>query len=211
MDSTHLCTQRSLLYKGTITEINGCITSVFPSFYEKYKVQSVCTLNDKKANIGKVKKISIEDHHVRIDFFVNRQDGIREDSVAQIRQTNMLGGVFLGLDFGTPQSKLLPPGSEVQTEDPTNLDQLITNIDRDHLESYDNSFENLKKAFLEFLQHLPFYGAAILCVDDPEVASLIPQVNRAVVTFGLSENADIRATEVRQEGRNMSFRRPLRH
>jgi len=83
---------------------------------------------------------------------------------------------------------------------------LITNIDRDHLESYDNSFENLKKAFLEFLQHLPFYGAAILCVDDPEVASLIPQVNRAVVTFGLSDNADIRATEVRQEGRNMSFR-----
>ena len=83
---------------------------------------------------------------------------------------------------------------------------LITNIDRDHLESYDNSFENLKKAFLEFLQHLPFYGAAILCVDDPEVASLIPQVNRAVVTFGLSEGADIRATEVRQEGRNMTFR-----
>ena len=83
---------------------------------------------------------------------------------------------------------------------------LITNIDRDHLESYDNSFENLKKAFLEFLQHLPFYGAAILCVDDPEVASLIPQVNRAVVTFGLSENADIRATDVRQEGRNMTFR-----
>ena len=83
---------------------------------------------------------------------------------------------------------------------------LITNIDSDHLESYDNSFENLKKAFLEFLQHLPFYGAAILCMDDPEVASLIPQVNRAVVTFGLSENADIRATEVRQEGRNMSFR-----
>lgn len=81
-------------------------------------------------SVGKVQKISIEDHHVRIDFFVNRQDGIREDSLAQIRQTNMLGGVFLGLDFGTPQSKLLPPGSEVQTEDPTNLDQLITNIDR---------------------------------------------------------------------------------
>ena len=83
---------------------------------------------------------------------------------------------------------------------------LITNIDRDHLESYKNSFENLKKAFLEFLQHLPFYGAAILCIDDPEVASLIPQVSRAVVTFGLAENSDIRATQVRQEGRNMSFR-----
>lgn len=83
---------------------------------------------------------------------------------------------------------------------------LITNIDRDHLESYENSFENLKKAFLEFLQHLPFYGAAILCVDDPEVEALIPQVTRAVVTFGLSESADIRATDLRQQGRNMSFR-----
>jgi UDP-N-acetylmuramate--alanine ligase len=83
---------------------------------------------------------------------------------------------------------------------------LVTNIDRDHLESYDNSFENLKKAFLEFLHHLPFYGAAILCIDDPEVAALVPQVSRAVVTFGLSESADIRATDVRQDGRNMSFR-----
>ena len=83
---------------------------------------------------------------------------------------------------------------------------LVTNIDRDHLESYENSFENLKKAFLEFLQHLPFYGAAILCIDDPEVASLVPMVNRAVVTFGLSEAADIRGTDVRQNGRNMSFR-----
>ena len=82
---------------------------------------------------------------------------------------------------------------------------LITNIDRDHLESYQNSFENLKKAFLEFLHHLPFYGAAILCIDDPEVEALIPQLSRAVVTFGVSESADIRATDLRQNGRNMSF------
>jgi len=82
---------------------------------------------------------------------------------------------------------------------------LITNIDRDHLENYDNSFENLKKAFLEFLQHLPFYGTAILCIDDADVAALVPQVTRAVVTFGLSESADIRATDIRQEGRNMRF------
>ena len=82
---------------------------------------------------------------------------------------------------------------------------LVTNIDRDHLESYENSFENLKKAFLEFLHHLPFYGAAVLCIDDPEVRALIPQMSRAVVTFGLSESADIRATDIRQNGRNMSF------
>jgi UDP-N-acetylmuramate--alanine ligase len=82
---------------------------------------------------------------------------------------------------------------------------LITNIDRDHLENYENSFENLKKAFLEFLQHLPFYGAAILCIDDAEVEKLVPLVSRAVVTFGLSDSADIRATDLRQDGRNMSF------
>ena len=82
---------------------------------------------------------------------------------------------------------------------------LITNIDRDHLESYENSFENLKKAFLEFLQHLPFYGAAILGIDDPEIKALVPQLSRAVVTFGLSESADIRASDIRQDGRNMTF------
>ena len=80
--------------------------------------------------VGKVRKIGIEDHRVRIDFYVNRQDSIREDSLAQIRQTNMLGGVFLGLDFGSPQSRILPPGSAVMSRDSTNIDQLITNLDR---------------------------------------------------------------------------------
>lgn len=83
---------------------------------------------------------------------------------------------------------------------------LVTNIDRDHLENYKNSFENLKMAFVEFLHHLPFYGAAVLCVDDPEVKALIPQLGRAVVTFGLCESADIRATDIRQQGRNMVFK-----
>jgi len=83
---------------------------------------------------------------------------------------------------------------------------LVTNIDRDHLESYDNSFENLKKAFVEFLHHLPFYGAAVLCIDDPVVKSLVPELSRAVVTFGLAESADIRATDIRQDGRNMFFK-----
>jgi UDP-N-acetylmuramate--alanine ligase len=82
---------------------------------------------------------------------------------------------------------------------------LITNIDRDHLESYDDSFENLKKAFLEFLHHLPFYGVAVLCIDNEPVLELIPSVTRAVVTFGLSDNADIRASNLKQNGRVMSF------
>jgi UDP-N-acetylmuramate--alanine ligase len=83
---------------------------------------------------------------------------------------------------------------------------LITNIDRDHLEAYENSFENLKKAFLEFLHHLPFYGAAVLCLDDPEVAEMIPSVTRAVVTYGLSGDADIRGSDLVQNGRMMHFK-----
>jgi hypothetical protein len=82
---------------------------------------------------------------------------------------------------------------------------LVTNIDRDHLDAYEQSFDNLRKAFLEFLHHLPFYGAAVLCVDDPNVADLIPSVTRAVVTYGLAEQADLRATEIRQQGRMMHF------
>jgi UDP-N-acetylmuramate--alanine ligase len=82
---------------------------------------------------------------------------------------------------------------------------LITNIDRDHLETYENSFENLKKAFLEFLHHLPFYGAAVLCLDDEHVAEMIPQVTRAVVTYGLSEQSDVRGSDLRQQGRMMHF------
>lgn len=82
---------------------------------------------------------------------------------------------------------------------------LVTNIDRDHLDSYEGSFENLKKAFLEFLHHLPFYGAAVLCVDDPQTAALIPDITRAVVTYGLSDTADVRASDVQQRGRMMHF------
>ena len=86
---------------------------------------------------------------------------------------------------------------------------LITNIDRDHLEAYENSFDNLRKAFLEFLHHLPFYGAAVLCIDDEHVAELIPSVTRAVVTYGLSDEADIRGSDLMQDGRMMHFRAHL--
>lgn len=82
---------------------------------------------------------------------------------------------------------------------------LITNIDRDHLDAYQGSFDQLQAAFLEFLHHLPFFGVAVLCIDDAHVAELVPHVGRAVVTFGFDEQADVRATGVRQEGRRMHF------
>ncbi|WP_376689804.1 UDP-N-acetylmuramate--L-alanine ligase [Wenzhouxiangella sp. EGI_FJ10409] len=82
---------------------------------------------------------------------------------------------------------------------------LVTNIDRDHLDAYQGSFDQLQGAFLEFLHHLPFFGVAVLCIDDAHVAELVPEVGRAVVTYGLDEHADVRATNVRQQGRHMHF------
>jgi UDP-N-acetylmuramate--alanine ligase len=82
---------------------------------------------------------------------------------------------------------------------------LVTNIDRDHLESYDHSFDNLRRAFLEFLHHLPFYGVAVLCIDNPHVAEMVPSVTRSLVTYGLSDEADIRAVNLRQQNRLMNF------
>jgi UDP-N-acetylmuramate--alanine ligase len=82
---------------------------------------------------------------------------------------------------------------------------LVTNIDRDHLENYHGSFDALKRAFLEFLHHLPFYGVAVMCIDDEHVAAMVPDMTRAVVTFGLSEGADVRATRLVQRGRTMQF------
>jgi len=79
---------------------------------------------------GKIKAISIEDNRVRIDFYVQNGTTIKDDSLAEIRQTNLLGGQFLGITFGTESSPDLPPGSEVQTREGANIDQLIANLDR---------------------------------------------------------------------------------
>jgi UDP-N-acetylmuramate--alanine ligase len=82
---------------------------------------------------------------------------------------------------------------------------IITNIDADHLENYGNDFARVQAAFAEFLQRLPFYGLAVLCIDDPEVAALAAETPRHVMTYGLSENADVRAENLVQEGGKMRF------
>jgi phospholipid/cholesterol/gamma-HCH transport system substrate-binding protein len=80
--------------------------------------------------VGKIRKIDIEGSKVRIDFYVVDGTTLKENSVAEIRLTNLLGGQFLGITFGTEQSPALPPGSSVQTREGTNIDQLVTNFDR---------------------------------------------------------------------------------
>ena len=83
---------------------------------------------------------------------------------------------------------------------------LITNIDRDHLDAYQGSFDQLQAAFLQFLHHLPFFGVAVLCIEDPHVAELVPNVGRTVVTYGFDARADVRGTDIRQDGRSMHFK-----
>jgi len=82
---------------------------------------------------------------------------------------------------------------------------VITNIDSDHLETYGGDFENLRQAFLEFIHHLPFYGVSVLCIDDPEVRRIAVDVSRTTLTFGQAADADIRAENIRQQGRRMMF------
>ena len=82
---------------------------------------------------------------------------------------------------------------------------VVTNIDADHMSTYGGDFNVLKKTFVEFLHNLPFYGLAVLCVDDPVVCEILPQVGRPTVTYGFSENADVRAINVRQQGMQTFF------
>jgi UDP-N-acetylmuramate--alanine ligase len=82
---------------------------------------------------------------------------------------------------------------------------VVTNIDADHLENYGGDFGNVQKAFSEFLHRLPFYGLAVLCIDDPEVAELAAAMPRHVMTYGLDPGADVRAEDVTQTGARMRF------
>lgn len=82
---------------------------------------------------------------------------------------------------------------------------VVTNIDKDHLSAYDNDYNKLKQAFQEFLHHLPFYGLAVLCREDEQLMSLLPDLGRTVLTYGFREGADVRALNVRQAGMCMHF------
>ena len=82
---------------------------------------------------------------------------------------------------------------------------VVTNIDADHMDTYGHDFGKLKAAFVEFLHRMPFYGAAILCLDSPGVRDVLPQVQRPVITYGFSEDAMVRAVNVRADGGCMCF------
>lgn len=82
---------------------------------------------------------------------------------------------------------------------------VVTNIDNDHLATHDGDFARLRQSFVDFLHNLPFYGLAVLCVDDAEVRSILPLVGRPIVTYGIGEGADVRAVELERNGLQTSF------
>ena len=83
---------------------------------------------------------------------------------------------------------------------------VVTNIDADHMETYQQDFGRLKRAFVQFLQNLPFYGAAILCADDPNIREILPQVTKPVLTYGTTPDCSFRAENILHEGGRMRFR-----
>ncbi len=82
---------------------------------------------------------------------------------------------------------------------------VVTNIDADHLGTYGGDFQRLRDAFLEFLHHLPFYGLAVLCLDDPELRAMVQAVGRPVLTYGTDTDCDLRATDIRHQGMQSTF------
>jgi UDP-N-acetylmuramate--alanine ligase len=82
---------------------------------------------------------------------------------------------------------------------------IVTNIDQDHMATYQNSYQHLKDTFIEFLHHLPFYGLAVLCLDDEGVREILPQLSKPIVTYGVHDDADVRAVNIKQHGMQTSF------
>lgn len=82
---------------------------------------------------------------------------------------------------------------------------IVTNIEADHMDTYGGDFSTLKQTFVDFIHNLPFYGQAIMCVDDPVIRELIPRVSHQVITYGFSADADVRIENYRQEGQQGKF------
>lgn len=82
---------------------------------------------------------------------------------------------------------------------------VITNIDADHMETYEHDFSKLKQAFVDFVEHLPFYGMVIVCVDDANIRDILPSISKPVTTYGFTEDAQIRAVNMRHHDGQMRF------
>lgn len=86
------------------------------------------------------------------------------------------------------------------------MTSIVTNIDADHMETYGGDFDKLKQTFIDFLHNLPFYGLAVLCIDDENVREILPRISRHFITYGLSDDADYQAFDIQQSGLFTTFK-----
>lgn len=129
---------------------------------------------------------------------------------AGLDPTFVIGGRLnaAGANAGLGQGEFLV--AEADESDASFLNLLpvmavVTNIDADHMDTYGHDIAKLKQAFIEFVQRLPFYGSAVVCVDDANVREIMPLISRPILTYGLREQAQIRATDVHATGTTMQF------
>jgi UDP-N-acetylmuramate--alanine ligase len=131
-------------------------------------------------------------------------------SAAGLDPTYVIGGKLLSADanarLGSGEFMVVEADeSDASFLNLTPVMAVITNIDADHMDTYEQSFDKLKQAFVDFTQRLPFYGTAIVCIDDPEVREIAPRITKPVVTYGTAADAMLRATALQAAGGRMRF------
>ena len=125
--------------------------------------------------------------------------------------TYVIGGLLnsSGSNAGLGESRYLVAEADESDASFMHLQPMVaavTNIEADHMATYGGDFENLKNYFVEFLHNLPFYGLAVLCIDDPGVKSIISELSRPILTYGFSKEADYRVIEFQQKAGQIEFR-----
>ncbi|PCK09170.1 MAG: UDP-N-acetylmuramate--L-alanine ligase [Alteromonadaceae bacterium] len=129
--------------------------------------------------------------------------------------TFVIGGLLnsTGSNAGLGESRYLVAEADESDASFLHLQPMlavVTNIDADHMDTYEGDFAKLKTTFIEFLHNLPFYGIAVVCGDDPVVREIMPSISRSILTYGFGEECDFQAYDLKQEGMNCCFkiRRP---
>lgn len=130
---------------------------------------------------------------------------------AEMDPTFVVGGLINGAGVNAKLGKGEYLVAEADESDASFLNlkpemAIVTNIDEDHMVTYQGSLENLKKTFVTFLQNLPFYGLAVLCEDDENVRSIREQIHKPMISYGLSANSDYRAYDLVQDATRMAFK-----
>ncbi len=124
---------------------------------------------------------------------------------AQLDPTFVIGGLLnsAGTNARLGTSKYLIAEADESDASFLHLQPMVavvTNIDEDHMETYQGDFEKLKDTYIDFLHNLPFYGVAVVCIDNPVVREVLPRIGRRVITYGFSDDADVKADNFTQTG-----------